>query len=174
MNGNTHINRDSINTPVFSMKSQPDSRKAPECYWHISLPGIDSHLQFAKAHLSELVPCQTTLADTNVHWMILITGSSAISLVFVYIAYTYLPFELWKFDYLDHKIRQRAIECCYNAVQHNMILHMVRLWLRPSMHQQLYWPKTPHFSSPRAGYVGSFVRIWVEIDHARAASHCIS
>ena len=27
-----------------------------------------------------------------------------------------------------------TVECCYNAVQHNMILHMVWQWLRQNMH----------------------------------------
>ena len=62
----------------------------------------------------------------------------------------------------------------YNAVQHNMILHMVRQRLRQNMHQRLYSQKTPHISPSWVSYGVSFGRIWVEIDCIILALRCIS
>ena len=67
-----------------------------------------------------------------------------------------------------------TVECHYNAVQHNMILHMARQWLRQNVHLRIYSQKAPHISPFRASYGLSFVRIWVKIDHVLTASYCMT
>ena len=61
----------------------------------------------------------------------------------------------------------------YRAVQHNMLLHMVRKWLKHSMLQRIYSQTTPHISPSRASYGVSFMRIRVKIDRVITAPHCI-
>ena len=67
-----------------------------------------------------------------------------------------------------------TVECHYGTVQYDMILHMVRQWLRQSMNQRLYSWKTPHISPSQASYGVSFVKIWVKINRVITALQCIS
>ena len=68
---------------------------------------------------------------------------------------------------------QHIVECRYNEVQHNMILHMVRQWLRQNMYQRLYSQKTPHILPSQVRYGVSFMRIRVKIDCVITAPHCV-
>ena len=45
--------------------------------------------------------------------------------------------------------KQNTNECRYNTVQQNMILYMVRQWLRQNMHKR-YSQNKPHISPSRA------------------------
>ena len=58
------------------------------------------------------------------------------------------------------QIKPNTVECRYNAVKYNMILHTSLQWLRQSIDQSL---------NPQNIFVG----IWEKIDRAITASHCM-
>ena len=45
---------------------------------------------------------------------------------------------LYNYLFMSQISGNLAVECCYNVVHHNMILHLIRQWLRENMHQSLY------------------------------------
>ena len=57
---------------------------------------------------------------------------------------------------LTHLLISYTGECHYSAVQFNMILHMVRQWLRKNTNQRLFSQKTHQSSPVRASYGVSF------------------
>ena len=72
---------------------------------------------------------------------------------------------------LTHLLLSYTGECHYSAVQFNMILHMVRQWLRKNTNQRLFSQKTHQSSPVRASY-GVSLRIWNKIDRVITAPHC--
>ena len=59
-----------------------------------------------------------------------------------------------------------TVECCYNMVQYNMILHTSLQWLRQNINRSL---NSPLWMS----YGMYFARIWEKIDHVITAPHCL-
>ena len=78
-----------------------------------------------------------------------------------------------KWQFLPSSDYTYTVECRYSAIQHNMILHMVRQWLRQNMHQRLYLQKTSHNSPSLASYRLPLVMIGVKIDRVIAATYYI-
>ena len=70
---------------------------------------------------------------------------------------------IWCFPFL-YRQKWYIIECCYNAVQYNMILHTSEHWLRQSMNQsfnpqntsQTSWRGTAKFSIAKISMVFTF------------------
>ena len=68
---------------------------------------------------------------------------------------------------------QYRVKCRYSAVNDNMILHMVRQWLR-SICIRGHIHKTPHISPSRASYGVSIEMMWEKIYHViTAPPYCI-
>ena len=64
-----------------------------------------------------------------------------------------------------------TVECHYNVIQYNMIMHTSLLWLSQNINESLNPQKTPHISPYRANYGVSFVMILVKIDHVITTPH---
>ena len=65
-----------------------------------------------------------------------------------------------------------TVECLYNAVQFNKILHTSLQWLGQNTNKRLNLQKT-HYTSPyRASYGVSYARILEKIDRVMTAPHC--
>ena len=60
---------------------------------------------------------------------------------------------------------QDTVECRYNRVQNNMIMHTSLQWPRQNINQSLHSQKTPHLSPSQVSYRVSLVRILENIDH---------
>ena len=65
-----------------------------------------------------------------------------------------------------------TIECHYNAVQYNMILHTSLWWLRQNINESVNPHMTPHSSPWWASYGVSFVTNLEKIDHIIMAPYC--
>ena len=65
-----------------------------------------------------------------------------------------------------------TVECRYNAVQYNKILHTSLQWRGQNINKRLNLQKTHHTSPYRASYGVSFVRIFDKIDRVITAPHC--
>ena len=67
-----------------------------------------------------------------------------------------------------------TVECRYNAVQYNKILHTSLQWRDQNINKRLNLQKTHHTSPYRASYGVSFVIILDKIDRVITTPHCIS
>ena len=74
---------------------------------------------------------------------------------------------------MDPLVLGYTVECRYNAVQYNKILHTSLQWRGQNINKRLNLQKTHHTSPYRASYGVSFVRIFDKIDRVITAPHCI-
>ena len=56
-----------------------------------------------------------------------------------------------------------AVECRYNAVEYNTIMHTSLQWSRQNINQGLHSQETPHSSPSRASYDASIVSFWSKL-----------